>query len=153
MIVFKAYNMSNIKMKQPLHCPDRVAQNIHILKKNFSNHLLNVLRGMWWDPDEFEPIWSLSYSAHSTWKISGPLYKSEKKILPIIGFMVLKTIGLNPGFIWNIPHIQDIKWFHSFTTCYWFSGKMYFHQNLTRNARSLYCIKLTNIEFKVIYDI
>ena len=59
-------------------CQIRVAQNINIFTNNFSTPLLNVLRGMWWDPDKFEPIWSFSYSAHSTWKISGPLDKSEK---------------------------------------------------------------------------
>ena len=62
---------------QPHPLP-RVAQNINIFRNSFSTPLLNVIRGMWWDPDTFEPIWSFSYSARSTWQISGPLNKSEK---------------------------------------------------------------------------
>ena len=31
-------------------------------------------------------------------KFQDPYFKSEKKGLPIIGFIALKTTGLNPGF-------------------------------------------------------
>ena len=61
----------------------RVAQNINIFTNNISTLLLNVLRGMWWDPDKFYTYWSFSYSAHSTYKISGPLNKSKTKFFRI----------------------------------------------------------------------
>ena len=53
----------------------RVAQNTYIFTNNFRKPLLNVLRGMWWDPDKFESIGSFSCSAHSSWKISELLKK------------------------------------------------------------------------------
>ena len=67
-------------------------------------------------------------------------------INPIIGRIFFRTYIGVPEFknikkiavrvlqmkIWNIPHVQYIKWFHFFTTRNKFSRKMYFHLNLTR---------------------
>ena len=71
-------------------------------------------------------------------------------INPIIGRIFFRTYIGVPEFknikkiavrvlqmkIWNIPHVQYIKWFHFFTTRNKFSRKMYFHLNLTRPSTS-----------------